>query len=482
MNINLYKFSKRENSTKQPTGTGTQYSCYLKESTSVVNPTIVIETSSNVFPDYNYAYISAFGRYYFISDIVSDGYMWEISMTTDILATYRSAISAASLYLLRCSDAYDGGIIDNFYPVSTDYTQVRTAVTSPFIHDTTENISVSDGTFIVGITTAPSGSNNGMYGSIRYYAMAKTAFTGLIDTLLDDNFLSSYLNSADASLELQKSIIDPMQFIKSCIWIPDMYSTLSGFSVENNTINVWSWGPINAKNKILTSNAPYRVYNMTVSITPHPQAAARGSYLNCEPFTKLTLRVPAFGLFDLDTSLLKGSATVRAQITLDYITGLGILEIYNASGIMMARSSGQVGVPIQLSQVTHDYIGGAVRTGQGILGAIGSALSGSITGAIAGGLSAIGSASDIMRPSESSIGSNGAFAGMYGSGALYHTFFEVPQDDNSHKGRPLCQNRTISTLTSGSYFMAMDGDIPISGTAGEQAALKAFLESGTFWE
>lgn len=481
MEVKLFKFTKRENSTKQPIG-GTTFQCYLKEPTSVVNPTIVIETSGNAFPDYNYGYISTFGRYYFITDIISDGNMWIISLRTDILATYKSQISSSSLYLLRCSDSYDGNLIDNFYPISTDYTQVRTAITSPFIHDTTENINVSNGTFIIGITEAPNGSSSGMYGSIRYYAMAKSAFAGLIDTLLDDTFLSSYLDSSNASLELQKSIIDPMQFIKSCIWIPDLYSAISGFSTENNTINVWTWGPINAKNKLLTSNYPYRTYNMTASITAHPQAASRGSYLNCEPFTKLTLRVPAFGLFDLDTSLLKGSATVRAQITLDYITGIGILEIYNANGIMIARSSGQVGVPIQLSQVTHDYIGGAVRTGQGLLGAIGSALSGSITGAIAGGLSAIGSASDIMRPSESSIGSNGAFAGMYGSGALYHTFYTVPQDDNSHKGRPLCQNKTISTLTSGSFFMAMDGDIAIPGTAGEQAELKSFLESGVFYE
>ena len=204
--------------------------------------------------------------------------------------------------------------------------------------------------------------------------------------------------------------------------------------------------------------------------------------MNCEPFTKLAIRVPAFGLIDLDTTLLKSSVNVRAQITLDYITGMGILEIYNDSGIMLSRETGQVGVSIQLSQVTHDYIGGTVRTGQSLLGAIGSALTGNIAGAISGGLSAVGNAADIMRPVSSSIGSNGSFAGMYGSGALYHTFFEAVTDDNSHIGRPLCQTKTISTLSSGSFFMAREGDVAISGTAGEQADLKSYLESGVFFE
>ena len=482
MDINLFKFTKRENSTKRPTGTGTKYACYLKDPTSVVNPTIVIQTTGNAFPDYNYAYIATFGRYYFISDIVSDGELWEISMETDILATYRTEISGSSLYLLRCSDAYDGDIIDNFYPVSTDYTQVVTTAQSPFIHDTTENINVGNGTFIVGITSAPGGSSNGMYGSIRYYAMPKSEFVGLVDTLLDDTFLSGYLNSNDAAIELQKSIIDPLQFIKSCIWIPDLYSTLSGFSTENNTLDVWSWGPISAKNKLLTSNYPYRIYNITINITAHPQASSRGSYMNCEPFTKLMMRVPCFGLIDLDTTMLKESTTVRAQITLDYITGLGVLEIYSSDGVMLTRQTSQIGVPIQLSQVSHDYIGGTVRTGQSILGTIGSAITGNIIGAISGGLAAIGNAADIMKPVSSSVGSNGAFAGMYGSPALYHTFFTAVPDDNADIGRPLCQFKTISTLSSGSFLMARSGDVAISGTSGEQAQLKDYLERGIFYE
>ena len=87
-----------------------------------------------------------------------------------------------------------------------------------------------------------------------------------------------------------------------------------------------------------------------------------------------------------------------------------------------------------------------------------------------------------MRPIVSDIGSNGAFSGMYGLPTLYHVFFSPVPDDIAHIGRPLCQFRTISTLSDGTFFMARSGDVAISGTAEEQARLKEFLEEGIFYE
>lgn len=480
MNINLYKFAKRENSTKQPTGTGTQFTCMLKEPTSAVEPTVILETSGNAFPDYNYAYIAAFGRYYFITDIVSDGHMWIISMTTDILATYKSAISAASLYLLRCSSVWDGDIIDNYYPISTDYTTVINTAVSPWIHDQTNNIDVSSGTFIVGIAADPTVSTS-QYGSITYYAMSQGSFVQMVTKLLDDSLLSDF-STSDASLELQKAMVDPLSFIKSAIWIPDLYSSLSGFSAQSTTLKVWTWVLSGVNNKTMTTNHPYRLYNAQLTISAHPMAATRGDYLNVEPFTKLILRMPPFGIFDIDTTLVKESATLRCQVTLDYITGTGILEVFTADGVLILRHTAQVGVSIQLSQVSHDYVNGALGTAGGAVGTIANILTGNIGGAITNGISAIGSAANAMRPIVSDIGSNGAFSGMYGLPTLYHVFYSPVPDDLADVGRPLCQFKTISTLSSGSFFMARSGDVAISGTAGEQAQLKEFLETGIFYE
>ena len=66
--VTLYTFSKRENSTAQPS-TGTDFYCVLKQPTSIINPTL--EISASDITGYNYAYIAAFGRYYFMKDITS---------------------------------------------------------------------------------------------------------------------------------------------------------------------------------------------------------------------------------------------------------------------------------------------------------------------------------------------------------------------------------------------------------------------------
>lgn len=81
--------------------TGTDYTCRLKENTSILKPTLIL--LSVVDPTgYNYMYISEFGRYYFIDDIVSvNNNVWEISGHVDVLETYATAIKANSAVIKR---------------------------------------------------------------------------------------------------------------------------------------------------------------------------------------------------------------------------------------------------------------------------------------------------------------------------------------------------------------------------------------------
>ena len=60
----------------------------LKENTSVINPVILVKGVSHLFDSYNYFYVPAFKRYYFITDIVSvrKGLV-EISGHCDVLSS-----------------------------------------------------------------------------------------------------------------------------------------------------------------------------------------------------------------------------------------------------------------------------------------------------------------------------------------------------------------------------------------------------------
>lgn len=64
----------------------------LVDSSSVTEPTILIETSENI-SNYNYMHIPEFNRYFFITDIVSvrNG-LWMVKGHCDVLMTYKNGI------------------------------------------------------------------------------------------------------------------------------------------------------------------------------------------------------------------------------------------------------------------------------------------------------------------------------------------------------------------------------------------------------
>lgn len=112
---------------------------YLKNSTSIVNPTIVVELKRDVVEKLiaddnnslikddenknivlldkllksNYCYISDFNRYYYIDDIVSiANNLWEISLDCDVLYTYKDKIIENEAFIDRQENLYNDEIID----------------------------------------------------------------------------------------------------------------------------------------------------------------------------------------------------------------------------------------------------------------------------------------------------------------------------------------------------------------------------------
>lgn len=480
-------FSKRENSTKRPAlADGDSYNCRLKTPTSVINPVIEIDQNDQqTFKNYSYAFIPDFYRFYMVNDIISDGRIWTYSLDTDVLATYRAQIGAANLYMLRSSADYNPYIVDNYYPATAEHRTVYKYINTPWLQQQNDNISIDDGTFILGIAAKPYPNGAGSYGSIQYYAVRRSNMVNLIEALMDNTITQANgFNTDDAALSLQKSLIDPLNYIKSCIWLPILYGTIDG--VELTSLHVWDWEVSNVSCKLITVDPPYIGYNTSLQIDPHPQAA-RGKYLNMAPFTQLTLQYPPFGLINLDTSLLIDSATVNCRCLVDLITGAATLDIMapSASGqsTNLQRLKSQIGVDIQLTQVSYDY-GLNWQTGVGIgAEAVNNWLGSLLPSGISNAVSQIGNAANAMRTRSSSIGGNGSFAELRGYAFLYHDFFLIPAEDLSHAGRPLCENRRPADNPVGTYYIVRDGDIALpDGTVGEHSAVKNYLENGFFYE
>lgn len=91
MNITLYTNSSERQAINKTLSNGYQLTGSLRNESSVINPSILIEIDNPSY--YNYAYISEFNRYYFITDMISvRTNLWRINMSVDVLMSFASDI------------------------------------------------------------------------------------------------------------------------------------------------------------------------------------------------------------------------------------------------------------------------------------------------------------------------------------------------------------------------------------------------------
>ena len=471
--VKLYTLKKRDNSTKQPTGNGTEFSCILKSGSGIMHPTITLDLGKTADPSqYNYAYIPAFARYYFIEEWYFDKALWTASMKVDVLATYKTDIGSANLYIMRCASEHDGDVIDTLYPAKSGCSFASNAKTNPW---------TSAETYVIGVV-----SQDARCGSLIHYAMGRASFTEICQWLLSDVVTTTNgFKIEDCSLELQRSLVEPLQFIKTCVLLPVSIGDTISSVTPNPHVVVYGWETTEG-GKVLDENTAI-VKTFKFAIQKHPDTASRGNYVNSAPFTAITLTIPPFGVIDIDTSVtcnapndpIEHVPVVTATIRIDQITGKGTLTV-ECNGIVLNRIEAQIGIPISMSSVTRDYLGTVSNVGGAFGGALEGLLSGGVVGGVVGGLSGIGNAIQSLQARANTIGTTGSYGSLIGDFKLDHQFFRPIADDNTHNGRPLCAKRVINTLSG--YVIVQDGDVSINGTSSEDAEIRQYLESGFYYE
>lgn len=465
--VKLYTFSKRDNSTKRPLSTaGTEFSCVLKSGSGIMRPTLSFDFGIASDPSqYNYAYIATFDRYYFIEEWYFDRALWTATLKVDVLATYKTEIGNSSLYILRAAGAHDGNVIDTLYPCKAGCS---------FDRDTKNNPWNTTPVPVIGVI-----GKGGVFGSMNYYAMDPsdpTELNTLLSKLLTPTEIinaGNDFNDIDASNALQLSLVDPIQYIKTCVMIPVTLTDITAIDAAAG-IDVYSW-TFSTGRKIHPASRIYKNYSFTLK--KHPDTAARGNYVNSAPYTKMTLTIPPYGCIDIDTSVTCNASTLDVDVEIDPTNGKGILVI-KCNNIVLNRLEAQIGVPVSLSSVTRDYIGAASSAISAVGGVVSAGL-GNI-GGLFSAAGSIGNAVEALMPRAQTIGSTGSFVANRGDFRLDYQFMRPVDDDNTHNGRPLCDVRQISSLSG--YMLIQDGDVAITGTSAEDAAVRNYLESGFYYE
>ena len=497
-NIVLYKFSKKTNSMKQPSGTtpSVTYKCIARDDASVISPVILIEDQTDDVINYNYAYIADWGkRYYFVKDIVlvNGNHLYQLDLNVDVLATYRTDIRNSQQFVMRSTSLYNIDLIDTMYDMEgkkqsgakSFFGTVKNLpaglLTFPNYFDT----DLTGGKFIIGVI----GDNA---TGITYYGLSYALFKDVVDNLM--SFIPS--DMSDVSNGIAKALADPLQYVTSCFWFPSTPvadSTTMTIKFGSYSISLGGYAGV-------FDDSLVQGYYCDVDIPKHPQTSSRGAYMNLAPYTYYTLDFQPFGTFMLDSSKMYGCGKIRAYWFCDFSNGVSLMKIYaldtssndsiypllgNKEVALLASCTGQLGVPIQLSQLVVNGLSFAST----LIGGIGSAAAGIASGGVLAPLAGavmtgIASAGILANPDVSSAGASGSIIAFQSiKPCIYAQFAELTGPDYDRFGRPLEEKATINTLTG--YAQTKDATLTYSTlmpTDTEAEMVNSLLDSGVYVE
>lgn len=104
MEITLYKNTSPNNFLNKVLSEKSVYTGYLREESSVLNPTVMIENLN--LARLNYMFIPSFGRYYYITEnICVRSNLWRLTGEVDVLMSYRSELLNHEAIIEKASDS-----------------------------------------------------------------------------------------------------------------------------------------------------------------------------------------------------------------------------------------------------------------------------------------------------------------------------------------------------------------------------------------
>lgn len=449
--------AKRMNSTKQLTMSAGTYSCNFKNGCSMLKPTLFLELANNSFPSYTAFQIGS--KYYNITDIRSvRNNLFEIDGEIDVLATYKNSIGATTEYVTRAASAYDLDIVDVKYP-----TKANTSI-SEIEFNTLHSSFTNGGSFVIGISNGVNVESAG----VTYYVLNNVTMARFLAFMFD----GTWMTASDISTDLQKELVNPMQYIDSIKWYPFDIANSSLISLSSGEIKFGYWGSgITAP--IVSANDTIMPYAQSITIPNHSQYS-RGHYLNGSPFTLLSLQCYTFGQIPIDANLFISNNTLTLSIAVDVITGLARLTLRCGSSnpVPFYTKYGDIGVNCKISQIT-----------QGFFESIGNVTGGGfslIAGNPIGYMSGIVSGLQALQPQLATSGTNGSKMGYNIIPRLTIKRQILADEDIAQLGRPLCSPRVINTLSG--YVQCENVDINIAATNTEKQQIIRFMEDGFFYE
>ena len=462
MNVTFYSgFSKRRNSTKQPSG-GTTKSVVLKENTSEMRPAFVV---SNV--DWSWNYASWGGRYYYINDIVSEGNnLFRVECELDVMATFKVSIGSYTTLISRAAADENFDVMDTIYPAKTGPTTKRVQISSSGIFTGT----IANGSVVMGTV-----GNDGQH----FYVMSWARFTSVCYWLfpaLGMDFSQWALMEAGQALAGGNNTV--LQSITLLKWLPITYTSISGLLSATTDTHIGNWTMPHANSEI-TGSAIAQILGTLITFPARDDNGARGKWLYTSPFAEYSVYIPPFGLISVDGNyLLKSGRQITADIMAEIVTGNVTLRLYYALGNSAPKMIGVYNANVGLDMRAG---GGAANLG-GIASGIGSAIASAISDNYMGAAASLASAARSFIPQGAQIGGgvSGPTPDIAQPWFAYATYYDPIDENQAEIGRPLGEVRTISSLSG--FIQCADAHCPLMGHEEEMTKVNEILNNGFFYE
>lgn len=452
MNIRLYKtFSKRKNSTKIVSGTYTQKDVKLKEETSVDKPTFIL---SGYDPAFNYIHVPLWNRYYFIEDVsLSTKGIYEVTCSTDILATYKTQIGAYTCFVERTSDAtkYNEDILDTALTVEDVVEHQASAST---------NIFFGNSSYVVRMMGRGStGIQSFVSDGLSFWGDVFNPIFNDPSSLTLDDFLTAFIS-------------DPSKYVLGVYYTPFNMARMIG----SETQIYCGWYDTTKRAKALSSSAIY-----TDTKTLSKPASIYTDFRKTDPaYSQYTMFLPGIGTVPLSADIM--DSTLTLDVRCDQHTGDIIYQL-KSDGSLVSSYNGNCYAPLQIGNGDSSNGGSIIKTSMDFMGDIfgaftpGNPLSkaGNFIGDVVNGIR------QNITPTPSFIGSRTGVAGVDFKDAIISVLQKHSADfPTAVYGRPCCKNLTLNTISG--FIKCSGASIDISGFGSDKENVNAFLNGGFYYE
>lgn len=445
MELTIYNnFNKKSNSTKQPTG-GTVHNVKLKNGTSVQNPIFLIQGV-----DLNANYCKWNNRFYFINDIVlGNNNIYELTCSTDYLATYKAQIAAANTFVERSATNYNNYINDAF--LSQEQKATTTSCTTTAISEFD-----STGCYLVRIIGG-GGSDTG----ISTFVLNKGELSQVMDFAFSEGSYGDEV--ADA---VTKTFFNPFQYIVSIMWLPLAYSIVADGGTSATVKLGWWNTQVSA---VLLGHL-----GITINIDVNLPTTHFNDWRDWNPaYSQYNLYLPGSGLHAINGIDVAG---MTIELGIDFITGRAKYITKRSDNVSMTGNFDcQLGVPIQIGQLATDLVGSAGSA----MSAVGNAIAGNYAGAAVSAFSAV---ANFIQPTASINGSIGNASSLRDIPDIVLSRISYGSADypTTVAGRPCCKNLQLGSLSG--YIKCGNASIDIAGLSGDKEAVNSMLNSGFYME